>query len=181
MINHETKHLAGALMEMAHSPVHNYAIPGLTSYLIGKEEPGRGLVRMFHSERDHQEEITPHSHRFGFVCQVLVGSVINRVWERNEGGDQFLETRLTYCDQIGDYSRESGTVDRWIHRDQEYLAGDVYSMRAEEVHSIKFSRGAVVLFFEFPTTNSQSVILEPWVDDQHIRTMEVKPWMFKRG
>ena len=56
-----------ALLRMKHSPVRNYAIPGLTSSLIGSPSPN-GTVRIFECSREHQEPIIPHSHRFSFQC-----------------------------------------------------------------------------------------------------------------
>jgi hypothetical protein len=75
-----------ALRAMAHSPVRNYAIPGLTSWLIGQPSP-KGTMRLFESSRQHQEAITPHSHRFDFQCWVLEGFVVNRVWTRAHNTD----------------------------------------------------------------------------------------------
>lgn len=54
-------------------------------------------------------------------------------------------------------------------------------MLASEVHSIHFSRGAQVLFFEGPTVADTSIILEPNVDGETIPTFRVEPWMFKRS
>lgn len=63
--------------EFLHSRVDNYAgIPGLTSWMIGTS-PNGGKIRMFHSYRDHDEFITPHSHRFDFECLVVEGEVEN--------------------------------------------------------------------------------------------------------
>lgn len=71
---------------MAHSGIHNYVVPGVSSYLIGgTPQGGEGCVRLFHCERDQQEAVTPHSHRFNFHCVVLKGQVINRVWRPSEG------------------------------------------------------------------------------------------------
>lgn len=73
------------ILSLTHSHVHNYVIPGLTSSLIGEQSP-HGSVRVFQCLRDHQEVITPHSHRFDLTCIVLRGSVMNRIWEPVEGG-----------------------------------------------------------------------------------------------
>jgi len=175
----------GELLKMAHSPVRNYVIPGLTSWMIGAPSP-RGTVRMFDNERDHQETITPHSHRFNFQCWVLSGSVRNRIWTESDfdhpsSGDLYEESTLRFSGAFGQYEEsDDGSIGRWTYQDREYTAGQCYSMKAHEVHSIYFSRGTKVLFFEGPTISDASIILQPFVHGEVIRTFEVKPWMFKR-
>lgn len=174
-----------ALMAMAHSPVRNYVIPGLTSYLIGAPSES-GTVRLFCNERDHQEQLTPHSHRFDFQCWVLAGQVTNRIWSRNHymthpHGDVFVSSSLKYSGSIGQYEKK--VVDRanWSYADSVYKEGECYSMKHNEVHSIHFSRGAKVLFFEGAQVTDTSIVIEPYVDGEHLETMAVLPWMFKKG
>ena len=59
-------------------------------------------------------------------------------------------------------------------------AGSWYGMKHDEIHSIGFSNDAVVLFFEGPPVAEGTVILEPYVNGQHLQTMATKPWMFQR-
>jgi len=172
------------LLAMAHSPVRNYVVPGLTSWLIGQPSE-HGTVRLFQSEREHQESMTPHSHRFDFQCWVLEGSVRNRLWttgwydERNT--DQYRRSVLHYEGAMGKYRSEPLDVKGWAYEEKTFGAGECYSMKAHEIHSIYFSRGCRVLFFEGPTVNGHSQVLEPWVNGEVIPTMEVKPWMFQRS
>lgn len=173
-----------ALMAMAHSPVRNYAIPGMTSYLIGAPSES-GTVRLFCNERDHQEQVTPHSHRFDFQCWVLAGQVTNRIWTQNHymthpDGDVFVSSRLQYRGEIGKYEKKTVGRGNWSYLDFEYKEGECYSMRHHEIHSIQFSRGAKVLFFEGATVTDSSMVIEPVVDGEHIETMIVQPWMFKK-
>lgn len=172
-----------ALVSMAHSPVRNYAIPGLTSWLIG--EPSKhGTVRMFECSREHQEPITPHSHRFDFQCWVLAGSVRNRVWystyPHDPAGDFYQQSRLHYEGGIGKYTVHPMGPAKWCYSDRTYAEGQCYAMEAREIHSIYFARGTRVLFFEGPQESDTSVILEPWVDGETVPTLTVEPWMFKR-
>jgi hypothetical protein len=171
------------LLQMAHSPLENYVIPGLTSKLIGAPSP-YGTVRLFECSRDHQESITPHSHRFDLQCWVLKGKVRNRIWTEvgyaNESGDMYCATTMRYDGSVGKYQREDGISGRWVYGDYLYAAGDWYAMKADEVHSIYFSKGAKVLFFEGPMLEETSIILEPVVNGEVIPTMKVEPWMFKR-
>lgn len=170
------------LLAMAHSPVKNYAIPGLTSSLIGNPGPA-GTMRLFQCERDHQETITPHSHRFDFQCWVLRGEVRNRIWTESYKGDPnadlFLQSRLA-CSGMGRYGTSPIGIASWLYTDTVYEAGDCYAMKAHQIHSIFFSRGAIVLFFEGAKKVHESLILEPVVDGEVVPTFKVEPWMFKR-
>lgn len=171
------------LLRMAHSPVRNYVLPGLTSSLIGAPSP-HGTVRLFQNTRDHQETITPHSHRFDFQCWVLRGSVRNRLWLSrgyNDGeSDLYRKTTLSYRGTIGEYDATSGEDGWWHHKTYTYEAGQCYGMASHEIHSIFFSRDAIVLFFEGPAKADASVILEPVAYGEVVPTFEVKSWMFQR-
>lgn len=169
------------LESMKHSPVRNYGgIPGLASWLIG--EPGtKGLIRLMECSRNHFEPITPHSHRFDFHCRVLRGTVRNIIWEPNPSGDEYEATELKYAGSPGKYERSPSTRNTWISRTNTYREGEEYAMDSTEVHSIFFSRGCVVLFFEGPPTTDTSIILQPVVDGVTVPTFKVEPWMFQRG
>ncbi len=171
--------------QMKHSPIRNYGgIPGLTSWLISS--PGaQGCVRLMECSRTHQEPITPHSHRFDFECLVLAGNVQNIIWEpasiSSIGDDEYQSTVLRYSGAPGEYEKESATNGWWHIKKYTYQCGDAYRMKADEVHSIFFGRGASVLFFEGPKVSDSSIILEPVVDGEVVPTFKVEPWMFKRG
>ena len=170
------------LQKMKHSPIGNYGgIPGLTSWLIGTPGP-QGLVRLMECSRKHEEPIIPHSHRFDFHCQVLAGEVGNVIWERDIYGtsDEFQQTTMRYAGRPGAYDAVASEVGRWIATRKTYTVNDEYSMTADQVHSIFFSRGAAVLFFEGPTVTDTSIILEPFVNGEVVPTFKVEPWMFKR-
>jgi hypothetical protein len=167
------------LLEMRSSEIRNYAIPGVNSSLIS-------TVRLFECSREHQEPITPHSHRFDFQCLVLSGMVRNRVWT-NEipigTGDPFILSELRYSGiGPGTYDgAEELVIDNFDYKDRIYHPGDWYSMAAEEIHSIFFARNSKVLFFEGPTRTKISQILQPCVDGKVIPTFKVEPWMFERS
>lgn len=167
------------LLAMRHSPVRNYAVPGLTSWLIGEPGPN-GAVRLFESDRDQQENITPHSHRFDFKCLVLSGRVRNRTWLKGACGDPYLrsEQRLG---RMGGYELTPGAVDYYDYLDSIYREGDWYSMKSHEIHSIWFARNTRVLFFEGPEVIETTSILEPMCHGVLVPTFKVEPWMFQRG
>lgn len=167
------------LLKLAHSRMDNYVIPGLTSYLIG-EQTEQGTLRLFHNTRAHQEVITPHSHRFDFKCLVLKGSVLNRTWTPEADGDLHYVTELEYRGTNGKYTRVPKTVSSWVYSDERYTAGQTYKMRHDEVHSIWFGRDTFVLFFEGPQASDTSIIIEPCVNGDHIKTMKTEPWMFRK-
>lgn len=169
---------------MAHSRLDNYVVPGLTSYLIGNGASIRGNVRMFECSRTHHEPIIPHSHRFDFQCLVLKGEVANVKWiesDTEEDADAFIVSHLTYTGEHGQYEKKVKPKPRWFRREiTNYKAGDWYSMTADEIHSIYFNRDTQVLFFEGPQIRCGSIILEPYVNGEHIPTFKVEPWMFKK-
>jgi len=166
------------LLAFKRDKISNYVIPGLDSYLI-LDNGSEGKIRLFESTRNHQESITPHSHRFDFTCCVISGEVKNRIWNYNYQYDHFMKTTLKYND-IGDYEKTQEDSYGYKYEDTIYNEGDCYSMRSDEIHSIYFSKGAKILFFEGPTLSDSSIILEPFVDGEVIPTFEVKPWMFKK-
>lgn len=174
--------IRAALGDMAHSPVRNYATPGLSSFLIGGAV-GAGKVRLFKSDRHTRHWITPHSHRFNFTCLVLRGSVENIIFRRAYSeGDLYCVGILAPIDGgLGGYDLSRATVwTRFTEHPTIYKAGETYSMRAEEIHSIRFSAGAEVLFFEGPELMRTSMILEPWSNDAVVPTFETAAWMFER-
>ena len=179
------------LLAMKHSPVRNYVIPGLTSWLIGAPGP-QGCIRLFESERETQEFITPHSHRFDFQCWVLAGWVRNRIWTRrvnSDGCDFYYESKLRRgCKRgngsMGEYTQSEAALNvpqPYTFEDTTYDAGAWYSMGFKEIHSIAFSRGAKVLFFEGPEWTHETTILEPRANGVRVPTFKVEPWMFDRS
>lgn len=167
------------ILAMAHSGLGNYILPGLTSYLIGGG-PSHGCVRLFQCSREHQENITPHSHRFDFRALVLKGRVLNIIWSKDPAGDEYQSSALIYDGGPGKYKMHPGEVARWRCDATTYVEGEWYGMKAEDIHSIEFSREALVLFFEGPNISAVSLILEPHVNGQTIPTFETKPWMFTK-
>jgi WD40 repeat protein len=169
------------LIKKAYSPLKNYIIPGLTSSLITAPSED-GCIRLFESSREHQEQLTPHSHRFDFKCYVVKGWVTNIIWNKEwiaGNGDRFVSSTLTYQGAAGKYKTSVGEPVFYSPSKETYQAGDWYSMRRHQIHSIQFSRNAQVLFFEGKTETDESVILEPEVDGTVIRTFKTEKWMFK--
>ena len=164
------------ILKMTSSKVLNYGIAGVDSSLITK-----GLVRIFECSRDHQEAVTPHSHKFDFSCLVLSGKVVNRVWKKDKLlGDRFQVSELKYLGEMGKYGKTPIYTEAFSFEDSTYTVGDWYSMKAEELHSIFFSRGTKVLFFEGETLTDTTLILDPYVNGKHVETFDIKPWMFEK-
>lgn len=166
------------LKAMANSRLGNYAgIPGLSSSLLGGPEHGR--VRLFDCSRAHEESLVPHSHRFDVLCLVLRGAVENHLWHLSPVGDLFTATEMHYTGAPGQLER-GGSFEqaRYSRISTPYVRGDFYSMKASEIHSITFSRDALVLFFEGPEQVTKTLILEPFVDGVTVPTFQVQPWMY---
>lgn len=61
----------------------------------------------------------------------------------------------------------------------QYGEGKSYGMKAQEIHSIQFSKDALVLMKEgFPCTEVSSYLL-PVVDEVVLPTFKTEDWMFK--
>lgn len=173
---------AEEILKLRHSPIHNYAIPGLTSWLIGSPSEA-GTVRLFEMTRHQHQPITPHSHRFPLYSYVLEGSVENILWERSSiisYGDTYQESELVYAGGPGEYFVNSGEHDTWMHKSWEYKRGSSYSMGANDIHSIVFKKGALLLVFEGATVSDRSTILEPVCYGNVVPTFAVEDWMFQR-
>ncbi len=169
--------IVSALEEMKSDSVRNYVIAGLDSHLLQN-----GKVRLFECSRWHQDQITPHSHRFDFACLVLEGYVQNRIWERTSPskGDLFQCSELSYEGEIGNYAIKRNDQAHFLSTPEIYNEGECYGMKASEIHSIEFSKGAKVLFFEGPTVSNKSIVLEPVVNGEIIPTFEKRDYMFKK-
>lgn len=167
--------LAELLQQMKSDTVTNYVIAGLDSSLIKK-----GCVRLFENSRQHLDAITPHSHRFDFVCLVLYGYVENTIWEevKGVGADEFQISKIIYDGAIGCHTKIQTDLGRFRPTTTRHDKGEYYSMESHEIHSIRFSRGAKVLFFEGPEKAKESVIIEPYVRGKIIPTFENKDYMF---
>lgn len=159
--------------QIKESTLRNYVIPGLDSSLLKA-----GKVRVFECSREHQEQITPHSHRFDILCIVLKGSVTNILWENNPDGDLYQVTNLEYGGAPGEYTEYPQGNKTLAPRKNKYKVGDTYSMSYRDIHSIQFSKGAVVLFLEGEDKTQVTQILEPMVNGNVIPTFKVEPYMF---
>ena len=165
--------------KMAHSPLRNYALPGVTSYLIGERAKNGSMMRLFHSDRVQVMAVTPHSHRYDFEAHVIQGQVRNRIWRLDINGDPYRIIELEYLGRPGNYKKTDGSVDQWSFADKDYVRGDSYGMAYNQVHSIYFARDTWVLVAEGPTVASTSFIIEPVVDGETIETSKTESWMFQ--
>lgn len=183
-----TSRLTEIVASMKHNTLSNYIVAGLSSSAVGNGGHENGKVRLFKADRATRDEITPHSHRFDFVCLVLQGAVVNSLYEPPYGsGDKAEEWCVSTIDQVCGadgireyvHTREAEPV-RMVRRDFTYTAGQTYGMYTPEIHSITFSQGAQVLFFEGPQKQARSVMLEPWVNGKVVPTFRTEPWMFEK-
>lgn len=161
------------------SKITNYILAGLSSTLL-HTIPSGGCVRLFENDRHQNSHITPHSHRFDLSCLVLEGEVLNILWESDKiDGDLFHVTEATYTGEIGKYEKQCAGDRCLSPRKEVYTAGDIYSMKHDEIHSIVFSKHAKVLFFESAPKSDSSIFIEPIVNGKRLKTMKTEPWMFQ--
>ena len=163
-----------ALRGLSHSPLHNYILAGLDSHLVG------ATTRVFVNTRESTGIITPHSHRFDFQCLVLRGSVVNTLFVECEDGDDYQVTQTRYLGSPGSYENLRTVRALYLPSSRTYETGDWYGMTRNEIHSISFSRDAVVLFIEGAQVTDTSVYIEPHVRGETIPTMKTEPWMFSK-
>lgn len=164
--------------------IHNYVIPGLTSYLLA-DNGQNGKIRMFHCTRNHNETIIPHNHRFNIASLVLCGSVTNEIYAPisydAENTDWYVPVTLEFAGQAGKYtSKTQGEAARYRKTAATYKEGEWYYMNHIDIHSIRFAKGTQVLFFEGPQVSDSSLYLEPFTGGKMVETFDVKPWMFER-
>lgn len=178
-VEQKMERLIDELGAMKHTSVRNYGTPGMTSWLIGGGDHGK--VRMFTASRDTREWVTPHSHRYNFTCLVLRGEVTNILFEEsNVGLSSNPYTRGALTGILGQYAFLPGTTaHHYTERSQVYGVGDTYGMSYNEIHSIRFSWDARVLFFEGPEMTNISYVLEPWAYGGRIPTFQTPSWMFE--
>lgn len=174
------------LNAMRSNLIPNYIVPGLESYLVGKENC---KVRMFQMTRDQEFHVSPHSHRFDFFSIVIRGSVRNHIYVPlldDPANDWVPPNGFLY--QVSEYipAREgrpyqcSAIKQAYFERYTiKYSEREAYGMRSSQYHSIEFSKDAVVLFFEGPAKHEVSNFLEPVVSGKVIPTFTVPEWMYR--
>jgi hypothetical protein len=178
-ITHEIRKHIG---DMSYNAIANYIVPGLYSGLIGQDPETPQKIRVFSNTRTQDMPITPHSHRFDLACMVMYGSVENTIFNRfhnSSYGDSFMASELKYGGEPGKYERKENAIMYFTRFSRTYVAGQWYFMTHEDIHSIKFSKDAMVLVFEGDPKTDTTTILEPYVDGKVIPTFKVEDWMFE--
>lgn len=175
------------LLDMGYDSLHNYIVPGLVSTLIGEDPHASAKIRIFRNTRIQDEFITPHSHRFDLACMVLQGRVENTIFSgvpypnhhSHIYSDEYQVSRLLYEGDPGKYDKADTVVERFGRFTNTYTSGQWYFLKYHEIHSIKFSKDAIVLVFEGDSKTDTTMILEPIVNGKTIRTFKVEDWMFQ--
>lgn len=174
------------LLDMGYDSLHNYIVPGLVSTLIAEDPHASSKVRLFRNTRTQDQHITPHGHRFDLACMVLQGTVENTIYATipySHGGtsytDEFAVSRIRYLGTPGRYDRDDAGFNHYARTTSLYQPGQWYFMDYTAIHSIKFSKDALVLVFEGDSKTDETFILEPVVNGKAIRTFNVEDWMFK--
>lgn len=176
------------LESLRSNTIHNYIAPGLDSHLIAREG---GSIRMFHMTRDQQFYISPHSHRFNFASVVICGWARQHLYRnlstqnvgpQHTGADDRLYAVREYVPDRANptnYGIKTASYGHFLRTTTVYEAGQWYSMKYDEFHSIEFSKGARVLFIEGPKIKDTSYFLEPVVNGKVVPLFDVPTWMYK--
>lgn len=167
------KELVHFLQKIKSNTLNNYVLAGLSSSLIGE----KSKIRMFEASRETYHFITPHNHKFDFCCLVLQGTVENIVYETDDNGDEWAVFNQT--GELGNYNSKFYTVVKFKATSNTYTVGQLYNMEHHQFHSIKFSKDAIVLFFEGVSYTNKSQYLEPYSNGV-CDTFQTKEWMFKK-
>ena len=77
------------------------------------------------------------------------------------------------------YGIKTASYGHFLRTTTVYEAGQWYSMKYDEFHSIEFSKGARVLFIEGPKIKDTSYFLEPVVNGKVVPLFDVPTWMYK--
>jgi len=165
------------LEQMKGQSIDNYIVAGLNSSMIDN-----GKVRLFSASRNQRQEITPHSHTYDLLSIVLRGKVENFMWieaDDDTSGESFLLSEIVKTKEFGEYDKKEVDVSNYYSLKSSYIAGDIYHINEGEIHSIKFSKDAIVLLFESEEKLNCSEVLEPFVDGELIPTLIKEDWMFK--
>lgn len=187
MMIEDVKIDAELLLKLKHSPIKNYVVPGLTSWLITQPGPN-GCMRLFTASRSQTHFVTPHNHRYDFTAFVIQGYVVNTIYrlikEEDENDEMSDAERFAVCDLHKDFTGvfavEQKESAMFVPEESEYHQGSSYSMRYEQFHTIEFSKDAIVLVIESEQKSGISEILQPVVDGVMIPTFKVEPWMYQK-
>ncbi len=180
----DLKQLNKFIESMKGGSIKNYILEGLTSTLIDQ-----GSIRLFESSRHQTRQITPHSHTYHLFCVVLSGGVFKKTWtlyegefgERSEADfktDEFMLSTIEKTDKFGKYKKTNESVGRYFNRIAKFNTGNCYEIKQGEIHSIDFSKDAVVLVFQSPEVEEISQVIEPIYEGEVIETLITEDWMF---
>lgn len=161
-----------------HSPVSNYIIPGLKSWLVGNPSSNGSKERLFEMTREQTFYVTPHCHRFNFTSHVLRGGVCNLLFKEDIDGDDYERIISLYKKEFGKYLHSGSQRKKYKIEKNYYDEGSSYYMDSNEIHSIIFKKGTLLFIEEGPQISDYSFNLNPYVDGKEIPLFETKDWMF---
>jgi hypothetical protein len=168
------------------SVANDYTVPGVNFWELSKC-PQTGLKRFgFNAEREPTRYVVPHQHLGGLQFTVLAGTVVNQRFIRpvNKGTLACLwsVSRIKNSPK-GVLRLDDGPVSEMVALDEEvYAIGKEFRLLYSEIHTIRYTKGSVVVFTEGLHQQDAVTILEP-LDSMGnpIRMHEIEPWMFGRS
>lgn len=173
-MNKQNNSILDFIADTAHNRVSNYVVPGLDSVLLENSK-----TRLFEATRTQQAFVTPHTHRYNLFSVVLQGWATNTIYEPATCGERFAKSSIgaeefeyepDTIGKIGFYNPETKT-----HRQ-----GESFYLTYNQIHTIEFSKDALVLIVESPEIKTPQFILQPVNHKGDILDIfTVKDWMFK--
>lgn len=166
--------------------ITNYVLAGMHSDMAKNQPKNKSFVqRIFSMKRHQMNTVAPHSHRFDLLSTVVRGTVTNILWTETTADDP--EGDLFQAMAVIPINGGMGKYEKTFHGSPQffkpmakvYTAGEKYFMRAADIHSIEFSKGAIVGILEYPQSSEMSLVLEPVVDGVQIPLSKSEEWMFK--
>lgn len=123
-------------------------------YLCLTRSPER-TVKAYFFEGDVAElpeVVVPHDHRYNFLTEVVSGSVVNRLFTPTVEGHRNARAyeRFDYLTPLNGGDGFAWKKEAWLQAvpARLFCAGDTYSMRATEVHTIHITGAETILVLE---------------------------------
>lgn len=150
------------------SSVGNYIVTGLSSHLLKGAK-----VRFFEASRSADTLIQPHSHRYCLFSLVIRGRVTHTLYRRTKNqdtaeGEDFAVRKIEF---VGEDADGQYKVQDLNHAEVEYATfyrhqvtydvGHSYYLSSDDIHSVIFEPGTILLILEGSEIKDSSVILEP--------------------
>ena len=97
----------------------------------------------------------------------------------SSNSDEWMLCSLNYGGSPGEYTQTPGPIGRYAKDIRRYVSGSSYDLSHTQIHSVRFSRGAVVVITETAQRTDTTHILLPVAYGKAVPTFKVESWMYK--